>query len=344
MNKAFYNHIVFRLITPVLLGLVIYLMLLLLFNDLSSFSSIFNNKEAFLTIIIAFSVNEFMRFSFNRCTDLISFNGINFKKLIRLILLTFSVSISIVIIELSIYFYITFNRLLFSFELWSIVIAFILFIALLNLIFISYKYYITNNEYLILKEKKQKEQLLAEFQNFQNSYYPNVLNESLEILLSRPDKPVYEKIIQHLSSFYRYTLHSRNEEFVELKNEVQALQNFVELMNINLGIQIPDIQCKVPENKYILPLLLINFTSNLISNSILNNFSAFNLNLTCKDDSLVITCHRIQKIKGKNLDEYLHKKSKDIYTSFGKPIEFKSTEFETITIPLISLSNENTDI
>ena len=60
-RKLFYNHLISRLFAPLPLGMLIYMLVLLVFDNLGSLGEVFFEKEALLCIGITYLVAELLR-------------------------------------------------------------------------------------------------------------------------------------------------------------------------------------------------------------------------------------------------------------------------------------------
>ena len=62
MNKTwFYNNFVFRLVSPLILGVVVYMLVLLFFDSIEQFTSNFFGQEVAFVIILSFFFLELNR-------------------------------------------------------------------------------------------------------------------------------------------------------------------------------------------------------------------------------------------------------------------------------------------
>ena len=133
--------------------------------------------------------------------------------------------------------------------------------------------FITQNELL----KLQKEKLQLELNALKAQIHPhflfNTLNNLYSLTLKNSEKS--SEVVLKLSDIMRYVLYQANEERVELKKELDFIQNYVELQRIRYHDKY-DITFEVTgevKDQKIAPLLFIDFVENAFKHGIDKRFS-----------------------------------------------------------------------
>jgi len=89
------------------------------------------------------------------------------------------------------------------------------------------------NQIKLSKEDNKRKELEYQLESFKNIVNPQLLYTNLETLITliHKDKDVAEEFVDRLSMVYRYMLTNRNNELVELNQELHALENLLYLLN-----------------------------------------------------------------------------------------------------------------
>ena len=102
MKKLFVHHPLFRLLSPFFSGTLVYLLLLLINNNISQLQESFLGQELYVCIGLAFLIQEFSRFS------LVFFKNLNIGKSFLLkiaVQLMLTVGVVLILVSSSIYAY-----------------------------------------------------------------------------------------------------------------------------------------------------------------------------------------------------------------------------------------------
>lgn len=145
------------------------------------------------------------------------------------------------------------------------IILFVLhfFIALASTVF-----YITSNWVRNAREKQElkTEQIQTELKFLKSQINPhflfNILNSLYALTLKKSD--MAPTMVIKLSEMMRYMLYECNEKRVPLEKEINYLRNYLDLEKLRIGNKM-DVSLNVNgdlENKFIAPLIFINFVEN----------------------------------------------------------------------------------
>ena len=233
MNKLFIHNAFFRLIAPVVVGCVVYVLILLINNNIEQLQEAFFGEELYLCIGLAYVIQEWNRWSIN-LLKLFGFPSITIEMMVRVI---FSSTITFLLVWLVVYQYFT-RRIGYSPNMEELT----LFLAIYGVISVIYLvlYYghftlYRINTGLLQEEEFVKEELKQLFASYIRDINPSLLYESLEniiVALRRSDTDKVDDITDRMSYLYRYILARRDKELVPLGAECDVIENLVELYNL----------------------------------------------------------------------------------------------------------------
>ena len=232
MKKLFIHNLLFRFLSPVFSGTVGYLLILLINNNVVQLQEEFLGKELYVCIGLSYLIQEFSRLLLFAFKLLPSFASTIIMLLIQIVT---SMLLSIGIITLSIITYYknvenftpsNEDLVLFNSIFCSITLIYIL-------LYISHQYLYKVNTQKLNHELLIKQNIEEDFKQFKREINPNLLFESLEILLVliKEDKNKVDEFIDHLSTIYRYILASKKDQLVSIHQEVNVLNEFIQLYN-----------------------------------------------------------------------------------------------------------------
>ena len=232
MTKLFLHNPYFRLIGPVFSGILIYLLILLINNNVEQLKSNFLSQELFFCIFLAYIIQEGSRFLLSRDTRQKKITPTTKSVIIEIfILLVFTFSL----VTASVFGYYRYvlgyspsagELVIFNSIFGTVTIIYIL-------LFISHDYLIRTHHKKLEQEKENKEILEAEFQHFRSGINPDLLFDSFNALITlvHSDQNKANQFIDRLAHVYRYILAPKINEFVDLHTEIQPLGQFVDLFS-----------------------------------------------------------------------------------------------------------------
>ncbi|MFH6603880.1 histidine kinase [Maribacter algicola] len=230
MKKLFVHHPLFRLLSPLFSGTLVYLLILLINNNIGQLKEAFLGLELYVCIGLAYLIQEYARLS------LIWFARFEWPRsfLLKLpVQLVSSVVIGIGLVSLAMYLY--FNNVLGytpnTRELFIFNSIFSLITVIYLVLYLSHQFLYRVNTDRIAKEIEAKEEVEADFLRFRSEVNPNLLFESLEslLVLMKKDPKAAEKLSDHFSGVYRYMLGKKNRELVPISEEFEVLQELTRL-------------------------------------------------------------------------------------------------------------------
>ncbi|WP_425237056.1 histidine kinase [Ulvibacterium sp.] len=231
MKKLFVHHLLFRLLSPLFSGTLVYLLILLINNNIGQLQETFLGQELYVCIGLAYLIQEYARLSllwFERLSQPKSF-------ILKLVLhLISSVVIGIGLVSAAMYLYFTYvlgytpnHRELFIFNSIFSVITLIYLV-----LYLSHQFLYKVNTELITREILAKEEIEADFRRFKKGINPELLFESLEslLVLMKKDTNRAELLCDHFSSVYRYVLARKKRELVPFLEELNVLNELLQLL------------------------------------------------------------------------------------------------------------------
>ncbi|WP_299158577.1 histidine kinase [uncultured Tenacibaculum sp.] len=232
MKKLFIHKPLFRLLSPAFSGAVIYLLILLVNNNVPQLQEQFLGEELYVCIGLSYIVQEFSRLLL-----------IFFKKMPKLeiivlnigvqILISLFLCITIVSISITLYYKKILGFSPNTEELWLFNSVFCVITLIYILLFISHQYLYKINTEKLYKEQKIKQTVEDDFIDFKQGINPKLLFESLEVLLIliEQEKDKTDDFIDYLATIYRYILSSNKKQLVALEEEINIANELIYLFN-----------------------------------------------------------------------------------------------------------------
>ncbi|MET0464812.1 MAG: two-component regulator propeller domain-containing protein [Chitinophagaceae bacterium] len=180
------------------------------------------------------------------------------------------------------------------YKTWIFRVAVILF--LLTLLFLIYRYRITQREKLLRLESKsqllEKEKAQIMYDNLKQQLNPHFLFNSLTSLSSliRVNPSLAGEFLESLSKTYRYILKSRDSEIVPLVSEIRFAETYVRLQQTRFEKGLI-VHFNVPEeffHRKIAPVTLQNMIENAIKHNIIDEESPLVIDIYIEEDYIVV--------------------------------------------------------
>lgn len=288
MKKLFIHQPLFRLLSPLFSGVIAYLLILLVNNNVGQLQEEFLGEELYVCIGLSYIIQELSRFLLILFNKIPRFNttilSLGLQALISLL-----VGIGIITISITLYYK---NILGFSpdsEELWLFNSIFSSITIIYILLFISHQYlYRVNTEKL-----KEEEQFLSfieeDFKEFKEGINPELLFESLEnlLVLIQNDKEKADDFIDYLATIYRYILASKEQQLVTIDLE---LENTIQLVNLFNYLPYRNVIIKksIQTSFLIVPRALLFLVEQIIRTTIISSQITLEIFLEENEDSFKI--------------------------------------------------------
>jgi len=342
-GNAFHNNILFRVSWPVLYGALIYLLILLLNNNLDDLSTSFFSQELLFTVVLTFSVFELNRLiiQFSSGRD----GSSAFWNILRSIGLTSAATFLSVTMLVMIYFMVGFNyssMVSFSRELNIFLFIYMSTSLIYTSLVIGNQYLFKENQDLVQHEKLLAENMELELIKYQNEINPDLFYDSLESLISLLHKDPFdaEDYIDRLALVYRHILSNKNAELTSLKNEIITGENIVALLNekhTNLVTFTSTLTDDQVDSILVIPGSITNIVESIIRKSIITKTIPLDIIIEEESSDYFVIRHKLNdRLQIGDVDDFYD--IQRAYSIFEKPVvSVKAYGEHFIKIPILRL-------
>ena len=338
MKKLFVHQPLFRLLSPVLSGVFIYLLVLLLNNNIAQIQEEFFNEELYFCIALSYLIQEFSRLLLLLFKRILT-NQISIKN----ILLQVSVSMLLCIVLASTAIHLYFKFILgFSVTFDEIFVFDIIFCTitfLYILLYISHQYLYKINTEKLQQEEINKKNIEEEFKQFKKGINPNLLFESLEALLVlvKKDKEKADELIDYLAAVYRYILSGKEKQLTAITEELIVVHQLIKLFNYLPYVKV-SFSDSCANHFLVVPGSLLRIIEQIIRTTIIGETERLDIQCNESDNSIEITYHKNDRI----MNGFDVKKIEDVvktYQIYSKDsIEIKEDKnIRKIVIPKLKI-------
>jgi len=329
-----------------LIGTLLYLLILMFFDSIDMLAENFFSREVLFVVGITYLLLEITRLVIILFNTFFPLDN----KLILRIIVQYLVASLLTALALSGLLYLYFVYIegfsTIRTELITFNTLFFLVTIFYHLFFFSLVYLNRQNITKVEKEEVLRENLEIELQSFKNQINPELLFQSLEIIISglHSNKKHADKLIENLSKTYRYTLDNKHNDLFSLKDEINSLIPLSEIFKSKylkaFSIKV-DVETDKKEKSLIpgtLHLLLENaLTENIVSDSLPLKFK-----VRSDHDALLVEYLLNEKISGdqnsNNRFDFLCK-AYSYYSKTGLEISI-SQGIKNIRIPLLEIEDD----
>ncbi len=296
MSKLFVHNLLFRLLSPFFSGILVYILILLINNNVGQLAEEFFGEELYLCIGLSYLIQEFARLSlifFERITLPLS-KGWNFILQVGVSILL-CIGLVTTVIYLYYQFRVGFKPALIELVVFNSIFAGITLIYIS--LYLSYTYLYQENTERLQEEISRKEGIKEDFRQFRQGINPQLLFESLEslIVLMKGDEFEAQSLLDHLSKIYRYILTGKNQELVSFEREWGILQESVALFNY-----LPHRKIKLEGDSrpkcLVVPGTMLFLMEQIIRSTIPSNEAELILQITASDGRLCFIYEPHEKI------------------------------------------------
>jgi len=348
MKKIFINNAFFRILAPPAYGILVYLLILLINNDVSLISEIFTGQEVYVCIGLSYLLSECLRIN-TLIND--KFFPTGFSSINRILMQSVTgIFISIIIISLAIsaYFEYIINFSISESQLIVFNIIYAISSLLYNLLYFSNIYMYKQNAERLESEKILTEGLEAELAQFKNEINPMLLYDSLESLITliHKDTEEAEDYIDHLSAVYRHILSHRQVELASLKDEIKAVEHIIHLLNYKYDNHIKLITSVDPaeHERPLVPGTIPVIVESIIRNTIINKHMPLEVRIFIEkeDEYIVIQSKLNDKLTSETDARAIFENLQKSYSYFTERpmVKVKAYDYNYFKIPLMELKEE----
>jgi len=296
VKKFFIHNPLFIVLCPLFNGIIIYLLILLINNDIANLIDHFLDQELLLCIGLAFVTQEMTRQIF-LVFERKNYGWTSLKMtIIQLSVTVLSVSINIGLLVAAFFkLYVGFSASSFELLLFIGIYVF-LSIFFLSLLY-SYNYLTKKNTRKLQKIHALKEDLKRDFNQFKEGINPGLLFKSLEALLVmvKEDNPQSDEIIDQLAIVYRYVLSKRSQELVPLKEEVNIASQLVNLFS-HLPFTKVNLNTTEDIDSLIIPGTILKTIEMIVQNSIPSKSIKAEITIKENSESIILEFQTLEKL------------------------------------------------
>jgi sensor histidine kinase YesM len=346
MKKYFIHNPFFRLFAPAVYGILIYLLVLLINNQVMHVEEFFNEGEVYICVGLTY-----LSFESIRIVIIILDRFLRGKYALLRIPIQFTLTTIISTITamtgLTIYFAYFIGFSMSNTQLISFTVIYALTALLYNFLYYSNDYMHRENTLKLTSEKQQREVLEMEMAEFKNDINPDLLYESLENVISLMNKKndQAEEYIDYLASAYRYVLTNRQRELISLRSEIEAARNIVRLLNEKYFGQLK-LDVSIDENtlnSQLIPGSLPIVIECIVRNTIISTQQPLHIRCYLEDDEYLVVQSKLNdrliQHNESNLALSRLQKSYSLYSD--RPlIQVKAYEENYIKLPVLHVAEE----
>jgi Histidine kinase len=291
VKKYFILNPFFRLLTPLVYGILTYLIILLINNNISQVYSIFSSEEVYISIGLTYISMESMRLLIVLMDKFLPERLLSVRIPLQFLLSVVLTNI-LVVAGLRMYFIFIIGFSISPVQLLIFVTIYTVTALLYNLLYFSNYYLQKENTVKIAAEKQQHDVLELEMMEFRNDIKPELLFESLESLITLMYRDVEqaEEYIDCLANAYRYVLTNRQEELVSVEIELEAARNLLVLLNEQYHGKLRFESSLHPDelNSMLIPGTLPVIIESLVRNTIISRFEPLIIRCYLEDEYITV--------------------------------------------------------
>jgi sensor histidine kinase YesM len=346
MKKIFIHNPFFRIFAPPVFGVFVYLIILLVNNNVARIGTLVTNEEVYVSMMLSLISFESMRLT------LVLLNRFSLpqgNKIAIQVLITTAVSVAIVLLAISSYYKWVIGFDISSRELWLFGIIFALTSLLYCALYIGNQYMHLENTLRIEQEHKLRESLESEFLSFRQEINPDLLYDSLEelILCLHKKTDTAEELIDSLAALYRYQLIHRQKEFVSLGEEVNAVQHLIRLANQKHKNTIRWLnKMEDAASIELMPGALVTAVDSILRNTLISADAPLTLTLSREDEEYFVLHHDLNdklQLHPESLEAFQRlQRSYSVYSD--RPfVQVKAGRENYIKFPMITVDHSVTE-
>ncbi|GMN08894.1 hypothetical protein MTsPCn9_06500 [Croceitalea sp. MTPC9] len=297
MKKLFIHNTIFRLLSPIFNGVLVYLLLLLINNTIDQLQETFIGQELYVCIILAYLIQEFSRLSllvFKKLKHPKSF----FARLLLQVLSSIIMTVILVSAAMHLYFKYVLSYTLNSRELIIFNSIFIFITIIYVILYLAHFYLHKVNKEKISREVLAKHDIEDDFQEFKRGINPDLLFESLEalIVLMKKDANAAEGLADNFSSIYRYIITKKNDELVPIQEEMIVLQELIELLN-HLPYRKIELKSTISNSTSVVPTSLLKIIEAIVKSTVVSENETIIVSVTEQENGVKVSYQHEEKLR-----------------------------------------------
>jgi hypothetical protein len=344
MKKFFVHNAFFRLLAPLVYGVLVYLLILLINNNVSQVNDFFSSEEVYICVGLTYTLFELCRLLVVVLDRYLPARYFRLRIAIQP-LLSIILSVGVVILFLTQYFQLYIGFSISTMQLVIFSVTFTVTALLYNLLYFSNYYLQRENTVKLAAERNQHHVLEMEMTEFRNDINPELLFESLESLISLMYRDVEkaEAYIDCLANAYRYVLTNRQEELVPVSQELEAAQNVIAILNekyfgylrFESGLEEDELQ------SMLIPGTLPLIVEALVRSTIVSRFEPLIIRCYVEDDYISVQSKLNDRLSQSGQSSAIARLQKSYALYSDRPmIRVKAYEENYVKLPIIKVAEE----
>jgi hypothetical protein len=340
MTKLFLHNPIFRFLSPIFSGVVAYLLILLVNNNIEQLQEQFLGQELYVCITLAYVVHEFSRLLIWLFKYLPRVASTTFNLFVHMLIATV-LCVVFVTILMRTYYQIASGYLPSTDELMVFNGIYIWISVSYVLLNISHQYLFKVNTQKLENEILIKQNIEEEFKQFKREINPDLLFESFEVLLGliKEKTNSVDEFIDHLSVIYRYILSSKKNQLISVQEEKEIAKELITLYN-QLPYRKVTLQVSLENDFLIVPGSLLFVVERIIKTTISSTKTNLIINITHTDSELVFDYIKDDRI----IEEFNYKTIEDIINVYSiyslNKININENEQQRIiSIPMLEIKS-----
>ncbi|UII32435.1 histidine kinase [Fulvivirga ulvae] len=347
MKTLLIHNTLFRILTPPFYGISVYLLILLINNNVSQITEIFTGQEVYVCIGLSYLLFETLRLNIKLTSSFLASQSDGISKILIQSISGLMISLAVISLAISAYFNYVLSFSITNTQLIIFNSIYGISSLLYNLLYFSNYYLFKQNLNRLETEQILTETLKTELGQFKNEVNPRLLYDSLETLITLIHKNAEEAedYIDHLSMVYRYILSHRKVELSNLQQEIKAANNIIYLLNylydnkITLKTAIPPGRDEIP----VVPGTLPGLVEAVIRSTIINKYNPLLLELSIEeqDGYLVLQNKLNEKLIADADKKNIFDSVQQAYSFYSeKPVvQVKAYNINYIKLPILEIVN-----
>ena len=305
MKKLFIHHPLFRLLSPVFSGVVVYLLIILFSNDVGQLQEQFLGEDLYVCIGLSYVIQEVSRLLIVLFKKLPIYKS-NITTIVLQVLFSIALTIGLVTLSISLYYKHVVGFSVTSDDLFMFNSVFSVISIIYILLYLSHLYLYKMNSDKLKLEEQIKQHIEEDFYEFKKGINPALLFESFEALLvliqNNQDKA--DDFIDYLATIYRYLLSSREKQLVSVLEELKVLSEFEKLMN-SLPYRSLQIAQKTTSDFLVVPGSLLSIIEKIVKETIVSKDIHLLITLSEEETHVAINYQYQDKIQTRfDIDQF----------------------------------------
>jgi sensor histidine kinase YesM len=342
MKRYFIHSALFRILAPAVYGVLVYLLILLLNNNVAQIRDLFIGQEVYVCIVLSYLSFEVSRIAIVLSGRMLKHRSESVRMAVQL-LATVVLSVAAVLTSLSLYFTYMIGFTISGTQLMIFGGTFAVTALIYNVLYLSNYYLQKENTLKLTSEKQQRDVLEMEMLEFRNDINPDLLYESLESLIALMYRDVEqaEDYIDCLASAYRYVLTNRQQELVTVATELDAARILVRLLNERYNNLLKFESALEPDEleAVLIPGSLPVIIESMVRNTIVSRFEPFVIRCYREDDYITLQCRLNDKLLLHPSSEMALSRLQKSYSLYSDLplIKVKAYQENYVKLPLIQM-------